>query len=1277
MSKFLQSIYITVSLLLALTWKIQAQLEKQDFLKEKFKNPPKEYTMLPFWAWNGTLEPDKLIWQIDQMMDKGIYGAFMHARAGIDSSETPYFSDGWWQAVEAVVKYAQKVGFFACLYDEDKWPSGSAGGRTVAANPEAFSKKGLRYEKWEISGPRILKLDFTDHIVTVLAAKIVAEGTVAPESIVDISAYLGKDWKVPRGKWAIMAFTQIRQDDQIDYLDKEAVAKFIEITHEEYYRRFGEYFGATIPGIFFDEIYANARGADLVWTDDFLEQFEKIKGYDLKKYLPLLVYNGGDETVKIRCDYFDVWSTLYTNAWFKQYADWCEAHGIWMTGHTIEDFNSYKGQGNYFRTWAPVQMPGTDNEDFRYSYPRRIHWYKPKQLSSVAHINGRQRAVVEAMGGGGWTIPLEEYRYGTAMLAVFGINMFIPHLFHYAIDAPYRMDDWPPSWFFRNPYWKYFNSLADFTRRVSFLCSQGHHVCDVAILFPITSQWASAMMGEESESVDLIGIQFNEIQDILLENCVDYDMFDSETLIRADISDGKLSVAEESYSVLIVPPLTVVRQGVPEKIKDFVKHGGKVVALSTLPYSSMEKGRNDPVVMKNLKAVFGFDPRKIRNGYFEINESYKNYYQTHTNEKGGKAYFTKWVKTVPQILSECINPDVTISDGHSAGLRFLHRRVENREIYFLVNEQTIPRTLRVSFRDGGMPELWHPETGTITQINNYATYGDRIEIPLFFGPWESYFVVFDSGKVKPRDVLITSTNLEEARITRSKGNQVIIEGWGRADAKQLFVGLEGRNKRTYKKEWSSQSVRASLELGSEWDFIVTPEVLDYTWTSQVDSAELELPIMRFHPERARENGENLGWALADFDDSQWRRVKIKDTFSQQIGCQRYLSSWDASWINYYDYAQHWGVLGGDRVFFKRILHFNKDMASAFVCVTADQAYKLQINGKAVGKDDDWKSAERYEITPFLQKGDNVLSAEVTDAKGLLLQGLVELAGGEQIALYSDNQWQASIDGEVWLPAYSYIDPPQRPWGEVLFNENKVTFPATLWYRQVLPIGTKAVKTPSIDGEYQLFINGQEIEISDRINQVDVSHLILQGKNVLAVKVVAHDYSGGILEPIVLVCGRGQVEPGSWTEQGLDWYSGRALYSKEVNIPEFYLGKDKKLKLELGDVRYCAEIWLNGKLVTYRPWPPYSVDITDFVKVGKNNITIVVANLKANQMHWDIYDAALTNLRSRWVHHGSILREAERLRSGLIGPVKIVPYNKQAVEMELNEKILRVHHEGRK
>jgi hypothetical protein len=117
-------------------------------LAENFKNPPDEFSILPLWSWNGALNPEKLKWQIDQMVDKGINGAFMHARAGLDESETAYFSEGFWNAVNTSIRYSYSKGFHAYLYDEDKWPSGSAGGRTVAANPEELVKKMLNFRKW-------------------------------------------------------------------------------------------------------------------------------------------------------------------------------------------------------------------------------------------------------------------------------------------------------------------------------------------------------------------------------------------------------------------------------------------------------------------------------------------------------------------------------------------------------------------------------------------------------------------------------------------------------------------------------------------------------------------------------------------------------------------------------------------------------------------------------------------------------------------------------------------------------------------------------------------------------------------------------------------------------------------------------------------------------------------------------------------------------------------------------------------------------------------------
>ncbi len=252
MTATIRSFFISCALLLPIT------LCAQDSeLLKNFKNPPAEYSLLPFWSWNGTLQADKLIWQIDQMREKGIYGAFMHARAGLDESETPYFSDGFWKAVDTTIAYSAAVGFHPCLYDEDKWPSGSAGGRTVAAHPDEFVKKVLFYVKMEVVGPQTIRLNLQKNPLSVFAGQISENGHYDLSTQVNLSSQINKEWQVPQGRWAVLSFAvETDPEKQIDYLDSLAVAKFIDITHKEYFKRYGRYFGNTIPGIFFDEIFA-------------------------------------------------------------------------------------------------------------------------------------------------------------------------------------------------------------------------------------------------------------------------------------------------------------------------------------------------------------------------------------------------------------------------------------------------------------------------------------------------------------------------------------------------------------------------------------------------------------------------------------------------------------------------------------------------------------------------------------------------------------------------------------------------------------------------------------------------------------------------------------------------------------------------------------------------------------------------------------------------------------------------------------------------------------
>jgi len=108
-------------------------------------------------------------------------------------------------------------------------------------------------------------------------------------------------------------------------LNPDVVEEFLRNTYEQYAARFSRYFGRTVPGSFFDEIF-NLR---LAWDPLLEERFRARKGYALSKVLPLMHLDGGPETIKIRCDYFEELARLYEEAWFRRLASWPSPTACW------------------------------------------------------------------------------------------------------------------------------------------------------------------------------------------------------------------------------------------------------------------------------------------------------------------------------------------------------------------------------------------------------------------------------------------------------------------------------------------------------------------------------------------------------------------------------------------------------------------------------------------------------------------------------------------------------------------------------------------------------------------------------------------------------------------------------------------------------------------------------------------------------------------------------------------------------------------------------------
>ena len=113
---------------------------------EQFAAPGTEYRGIPFWSWNGKLEPEKLRRQIRSFRELGFGGFFMHSRVGL---KTPYLGKEWFDCIRASIDEAKKQSLTPYLYDEDRWASGAAGGFALSwgSRPDASRRVPARRKR--------------------------------------------------------------------------------------------------------------------------------------------------------------------------------------------------------------------------------------------------------------------------------------------------------------------------------------------------------------------------------------------------------------------------------------------------------------------------------------------------------------------------------------------------------------------------------------------------------------------------------------------------------------------------------------------------------------------------------------------------------------------------------------------------------------------------------------------------------------------------------------------------------------------------------------------------------------------------------------------------------------------------------------------------------------------------------------------------------------------------------------------------------------------------
>ena len=308
-----------------------------DSILSRLPAPGKEFRGAPFWAWNGKLEPQELRRQINDFREMGFGGFFMHSRVGLN---TEYLGREWFECVRACIDEAKKCGMDAWLYDEDRWPSGAAGG-LVTRNPEYRS----RFIQC-ISGDEARAEDGCRTLGCFAAADLNARRCSSFRRLESAGEPLAENETLLRFRLSVAPDSSwFNGEAYLDVLNEKAVEEFIRVTHERYRSELGSEFGGTVPGIFSDE--PNFRtgflpgSMSMPWTESLPQTFAELSGgMKLSDRLPELFFKVGDEDFSpVRMHYYNTLTHLFVNAFSRRIGAWCEKNNLLFTGHVLLEDN--------------------------------------------------------------------------------------------------------------------------------------------------------------------------------------------------------------------------------------------------------------------------------------------------------------------------------------------------------------------------------------------------------------------------------------------------------------------------------------------------------------------------------------------------------------------------------------------------------------------------------------------------------------------------------------------------------------------------------------------------------------------------------------------------------------------------------------------------------------------------------------------------------------------------------------------------------------------------
>jgi alpha-L-rhamnosidase len=570
---------------------------------------------------------------------------------------------------------------------------------------------------------------------------VAAREIVDPTEVIDLTDRLRTngtlEWTPPPGRWAILRFgysllgitnhpaSPEGTGLEVDKLNRAAVKSYM----DAYLGLYESILGSNLIGLhgLRAMVSDSWEAGPQNWTDELPLEFYRRRGYDLHPWLPALtgrIIRNAAATDQFLWDFRRTLADLLIESHYGQIAASLHTRGMTYYGESHEISRAFIGDGMDAKRgddipmgamWVPSPFVRQEQCDADI-----------RESASVAHLYGQNIVAGESMTALG--LPHGAYAFSPDTLKptadrelADGLNLFVVHT---SVHQP--LVDQPPGltlgpfgqWFSRHDTWaEQATPWVTYLSRSSYLLQQGHFVADIVYYY-----------GQDSNITALFANHLPAIPEGYA-----FDFASAHALTQLSVLNGDLVTASGMrYRLLALDPRArVMSLDVLRTIAGLVEAGATVVG---------EKPLRTP-------------------SYADNAEEFRDLSDSVWGPKPGRHAFGKgWVlngRPLTDLVSDIkLEPDFSYGKPETdAAVWFVHRRLEDSDLYFVNNRQPRNERIEARFRvRGRVPEVWHADTGIIERVS-YRQQSGRTMVTLKLDPYDAVFVVFrDSTRVLERNI---------------------------------------------------------------------------------------------------------------------------------------------------------------------------------------------------------------------------------------------------------------------------------------------------------------------------------------------------------------------------------------------------------------------------------------------------------------------------------------------------------------------------------------------